>query len=125
MASAMNNYTVGKVFRTTVLPTAFRNLLNANDPLHLSTAGAAPLLIVQGADDTTDTAQGSDDLAVHLCNLHADVVLWMYPGLDHNSIVGPSMTDVVHWMADRFAGQANPDSYSPTGEGGVQRGACG
>jgi pimeloyl-ACP methyl ester carboxylesterase len=121
MAQAMNNATVGQVFKTTVLPATFRYLLNANDPLYLATAGKAPLLIVQGADDTTDPPQGSDDLAVHLCGLHADVVLWTYPGLDHNSIVTGSAGDVVHWIADRFAGRPNPDSYAP---GGAQTSSC-
>jgi hypothetical protein len=60
----------------------------------------------------------------HLCGLGQDVVQWMYPGLDHNSIVGPSTGDIEQWIADRFAGLSNPDHYSPNGVGGIQATSC-
>ena len=124
LAQNIGNYTVSQVFRTTTLSLRFALLLDANDPLFISRASNTPLLIVQGLADTTDTASETEMLDSHLCALGQDTVMWEYPGLDHNSILGPSQADLDHWIADRFAGHGNPDAYSPNGEGGIQRSAC-
>lgn len=115
LAQAISPYRVDQVFSTTTVPSTFRGLLDANDPLHLSSRSAAPLLVVQGLDDTTNDPNTTQQTTNHLCGLGQDVVQWMYPGLDHNSIVGGSASDVERWMADRFAGRPNPDGYSPSG----------
>jgi hypothetical protein len=124
IAQAISGYQVDQVFTTTLLPRQFQNKLEANDPLNLDTVSAAPLLVVQGLDDTTDPASDTQLLTNHLCTLGQDVVQWMYPGLDHNSIVGSSTGDIEHWIADRFSGHANPDTYAPTGVGGIQASRC-
>ncbi len=124
LAQAISPYQVDQVFKTTQLSRSFHNLLNANDPLNLNAVSAAPLLLVQGTDDTNDPAGDTQLLSNHLCRLGQDVLLWMYPGLDHNSIVGPSTGDIEHWIADRFSGRSNPDTYSPNGVGGVQSSGC-
>ena len=115
MASAMSGWRVDQVFQTTVLPASFRALLTNNDPQHLPRAGVAPLLIVQGTADNNDPPVDSVYLGIHLCALHGTVDLWMYPGLDHSGIVGPSMGDITHWIGDRFAGQSTPTSTGPPG----------
>ncbi|HEY5025526.1 MAG TPA: lipase family protein [Acidimicrobiales bacterium] len=115
LAQAISPYQVDQVFTTTTLSAKFRGLLDANDPLHLSSRSAAPLLVVQGLDDTTNLPSDTQAMTDHLCGLGQDVVQWMYPGLDHNSIAGGSDSDIAHWIADRFAGHSNPDTYSPNG----------
>jgi alpha-beta hydrolase superfamily lysophospholipase len=120
-ASEVDPYQVDQVFTTTTVPANFARELDANDPLHLTTRSASPLLVVQGLDDTNDTPSDTQAMDDHLCDLGQDVVQWMYPGLDHNSIVTGSADDVVHWIADRFAGQSNPDSYAP---GDAQTSSC-
>jgi hypothetical protein len=123
-AQSMSPYQVDQVFTTTVVPPPFQRLLDANDPLNLQGVSAAPLLLVQGLDDTNDPASDTQRLTTHLCGLGQDVVQWMYPGLDHNSIVGASTGDIQQWIADRFAGLSNPDPYSPSGVGGIQTSRC-
>jgi fermentation-respiration switch protein FrsA (DUF1100 family) len=124
IAQAVSPYQVDQVFTTTVVPPHFQQLLDANDPLNLPGAVAAPLLLVQGLDDTNDPASDTQRLTNHLCGLGQDVVQWMYPGLDHNSIVGPSTGDIEQWIADRFAGLSNPDPYAPNGVSGIQATGC-
>jgi hypothetical protein len=124
MAQAMSQDHVDDVFTTTVVPPHFQKLLDANDPLNLQGVSAAPLLLVQGLNDTDDPASDTQRLTDHLCALGQDVVQWMYPGLDHNSIVGASTGDIQQWIADRFAGLSNPDPYAPTGVGGIQTSRC-
>ena len=121
IAQAISPYQVDQVFSTTTLPSKFRALLDANDPLHLTARSASPLLVVQGLDDTTNLPSDTQDMSDHLCGLGQDVVQWMYPGLDHSSIVAGSEGDIEKWIADRFAGRPNPDTYAP---GGAQRSAC-
>jgi len=121
IAQAVDQYQVDQVFTTTTLPSKFQGLLDANDPLLLGTRSASPLLVVQGLDDTTNLPSDTQSMTNHLCGLGQDVVQWMYPGLDHNSIVTGSAGDVEHWIADRFAGHTNPDTYSP---GGAQTSTC-
>jgi hypothetical protein len=45
---------------------------------------------------------------------------WIYPGQSHAGVIAPSFPDMVHWISDRFAGDADPDPYTPTGMAGVQ-----
>jgi hypothetical protein len=33
--------------------------------------------------------------------------------------------DMIHWIADRFAGGKDPDPYQPTGQPDVQTTTCG
>lgn len=124
IAQDISPYRVDQVFKSTNLRPRFQALLNANDPLSLATASVVPLLMVQGAADTTNLASDAQAVRDHLSAVGQDLVLWMYPGLDHNSIVANSTGDVVQWIAHRFAGQANPDYYAPTGVGGIQSSLC-
>jgi pimeloyl-ACP methyl ester carboxylesterase len=124
LASAISPYQVDQVFTSTQLNFPLALLLLVNDPGFASSASTTPVLLVQGADDTTNPAWGTFLLAFHLCALGQDTVLWQYPGLGHDTIVGSSQDDVDHWIADRFAGNSNPDPYTPTGVDGVRRYAC-
>ena len=63
-------------------------------------------------------------LASHLCDLHQVVQRWIYPGQSHAGVIGPSFNDMAQWIADRFAGGANPDPYVPTGQPDIQISGC-
>jgi hypothetical protein len=63
-------------------------------------------------------------LTTHLCKIGQDVERWIYPGQSHAGVIQYYMGDMVHWLTDRFAGQANPDPYQPVGLPGVQTTSC-
>jgi len=46
------------------------------------------------------------------------------PRPEPRRVVPVAAPDLVHWMADRFAGDPDPDPYQPTGEAGVQVTTC-
>ncbi|HXX89367.1 MAG TPA: lipase family protein, partial [Acidimicrobiales bacterium] len=89
-----------------------------------TTASAAPLLIIQGADDEQIPVVSTQLLAAHLCALGQDLERWIYPGQSHAGVIVPSANDMIHWIADRFAGDPDPDPYAPTGLPGVQTTTC-
>jgi hypothetical protein len=103
---------------------AWRALLEANDPGDLTTASAAPLLIVQGGADEQIPVATSALLKQHECSLGVATARWIYPGENHSGVLAPSMADMDHWIADRFAGDPAPDPYHPTGLTDVQVSGC-
>ena len=105
------------------LPT-WKPLLNANDPGTFTTASPAPLLIIQGGSDEQIPVVSTALLATHLCTLGQDLERWIYPGQSHAGVIAPSANDMIHWIADRFAGGPDPDSYAPTGLPGIQTKTC-
>ncbi len=90
-------------------------LLEENDPGAFTTPTTVPLLIIQGTADGQIPPISTQLLATHLCSIGAEVQRWMYPGEHHAQVIVPSTPDMVHWIADRFAGQAAPDPYVPHG----------
>ncbi len=103
---------------------AWKTLLQKNDPESFSSANDVPLLIIQGGSDEQIPVVSTQLLAQHLCGLGQDLERWIYPGQSHAGVIVPSAPDMVHWMADRFAGDPNPDPYAPSGEAGVQTTTC-
>ena len=59
-----------------------------------------------------------------MCGLGQDLERWIYPGQRHAGVIVPSADDMVHWIADRFAGKANPDPYRPVGLPNVMTTTC-
>ena len=49
---------------------------------------------------------------------------WIYPGQSHAGVIGPSSTDMTHWINDRFAGGPPPIPYKPTGQNDVETTTC-
>jgi pimeloyl-ACP methyl ester carboxylesterase len=103
---------------------AWKKLLIANDPGRITTASHAPLLIIQGGADRQIPQVTTQLLESHECSIGQDAERWEYPHLGHVSVIPVSMSDMVHWMADRFAGRSNPDPYKPVGEAGVEVSRC-
>ena len=47
------------------------------------------------------------------------------PGKSHAGVIGPYMSDMIHWIEDRFANQVAPDPHAPGNVPGVQNGRTG
>jgi hypothetical protein len=91
-----------------------------NDPENFASASSVPLLIIQGGNDEQIPVISTQLLAGHLCKVGQGLERWIYPGQSHAGVIVPSFGDMVHWMADRFAGDPNPDPYAPRGLAGIQ-----
>lgn len=98
---------------------AWRTLLTANDPGAFTTKSTIPLLIIQGGADEQIPVASTEILYSHLCALGQVAQRWIYPGQSHAGVIGPSLADMVQWIADRFAGGPTPDPYVPVGEPGI------
>jgi len=94
---------------------AWQKLLEANDPGTLTAHAAAPLLIIQGGADEQIPVATTALLQQHQCSIGATSERWIYPGENHSGVIAPSMVDMVHWIADRFAGDPAADPYHPVG----------
>ena len=102
---------------------AWRAVLTANDPESFAKASLSPLLIFQGDSDAQIPVQLTRSLSLHLCGLGQPLETWIYPRQTHAGVVVASGADVVHWVADRFAGSPL-GSYVPTGQGNVEHTLC-
>ena len=102
----------------------WKKVLEANDPQQFASRSPVPLLIIQGANDEQIPPVSTQILAKHLCDLHQDLERWIYPGQTHAGVIGPSASDMVHWITDRFANGANPDPAKPKGLANIQQTTC-
>jgi hypothetical protein len=99
-------------------------LFTANDPETFSTANSVPLLIIQGGADEQVPVVSTELLAEHLCGLGQDLERWVYIGRSHAGVVFVSVPDMVHWIADRIAGDPGPDPYAPIGQTQIETTSC-
>ncbi|HXQ60235.1 MAG TPA: lipase family protein [Acidimicrobiales bacterium] len=102
----------------------WKTLFQENDPENFASASSVPLLIIQGGSDEQIPVISTQLLATHLCQVGQDLERWIYPGQSHAGVIGPSFADMTHWIADRFAGLADPDPYVPTGLAGITTTTC-
>ena len=103
---------------------AWRTLISENDPESFDSPATVPLLMIQGGSDEQIPVASTQLLASHLCSVGQDLERWIYPGQSHAGVIAPSFNDMVHWISDRFAGEANPDPYTPVGLPNVQVTTC-
>lgn len=103
---------------------AWNKVLKANDPQNFTTASVAPLLMIQGGSDEQIPVVSTQILASHLCKIGQNLERWIYPGQSHAGVIGPSASDMIHWIGDRFAGVANPDPYVPIGQSDIATTVC-
>ncbi|MGH9006996.1 MAG: lipase family protein, partial [Acidimicrobiales bacterium] len=103
---------------------AWKKILTANDPASFTTPVAAPLLIYQGGSDEQIPPVSTQVLAQQLCKTGQDLERWIYPGQSHAGVIAPASGDFIHWIADRFANQPNPDPYQPVGQPGIMTATC-
>jgi hypothetical protein len=102
---------------------AWHDLLVANDPGRFTKAAPEPLLIIQGGADEQIPVVSTQILFGQLCTLGQGTQRWIYPGQSHAGVIGPSLNDMLAWIADRFASKAAP-SVTPTGQTDVQTTEC-
>jgi Secretory lipase len=108
----LGNASISRTFSTDPFTiTKWRRAISANDPKFLKTVTSAPLLIVQGGSDEQIPAVSSEALARQQCAIGQNVERWLYPDQNHAWALVLSVDDVTHWIADRFAGDAEPDRY--------------
>jgi fermentation-respiration switch protein FrsA (DUF1100 family) len=103
---------------------AWAKLLVDNDPGKFPAAAAQPLLVIQGGNDEQIPVAATALMFDQLCAIGQVEQRWIYPGQSHAGVIGPSLTDMLTWIGDRFAGGANPDPYVPTGQADVQAQTC-
>jgi len=124
LQQTLDRYTLKELVKTNPFDVpSWKTLIEANDPANLP-ANHVPLLIIQGGADEQIPVVSTQLLAAKLCSEGQDLERWIYPGLSHTGVIPVSTPDMVHWMADRFAGKPNPDPYKPIGEPGVQTTTC-
>jgi hypothetical protein len=83
-------------------------LLTENSPGHAPPG--APLLIVQGADDTTVEPHWTRSFVMAVCARHETLDYVEFKGVQHVLIGYKSAPTVAAWIADRFGGVKAPDS---------------
>ncbi len=122
---AVDQYPFDQVFKADPQSDpSWKALVAENDPGTFSAPVPVPLLIPQGANDTTVPPVTTQLLTQHLCQVHQDVARWLYPGYGHGDVVAAYVGDVGRWLADRFAGLPAPDPMAPTGAAGVMVTTC-
>ncbi|WP_426572886.1 lipase family protein [Aquihabitans sp. McL0605] len=77
--------------------------LKVNDPGHV--ASKAPILLVQGEQDSLVLPARTAALHRRLCGLGQVVEQVDVPGADHDTVVAKSVDQVSRWVQARFAGQ--------------------
>jgi hypothetical protein len=102
----------------------WKAVLKENDPQYIAKPSPVPLLMIQGGSDEQIPPVSTQILAGHLCSIGQVLQRWIYPGQSHAGVIAPSIGDMTHWIADRFAGGANPDPYKPVGQPNVEITTC-
>jgi predicted esterase len=93
-------------FRTGADLTALLRDATADEPGPLSYG--APLLLLQGTDDTTVLPVVTDLLFTQFCKTGAIVRYDKYAGRTHRSLIPAATEDAAAWIAARFAGTPSP-----------------
>ncbi len=81
------------------------------------------LLIIQGGADEQIPVVTTQLLKEHEWPIGEDVER-VYPVRSHSGVIPVSMSDMIHCIADRFAGVSNPDPYQPVGQAGIEVSSC-
>jgi pimeloyl-ACP methyl ester carboxylesterase len=109
--SVVNGLPPSRLFRTGwEHEGALAQIDEANDPGHAPTT--APILVVQGTADTLIPAAATHAFVRgSLCRQQGDVVDYApLTGSGHGDVVNAGLPLVMHWLAQRLAGRAAPDS---------------
>ena len=85
-----------------------RSLIIANDPG--KTKVDAPLLLVQGDQDIRVHPKRTADLFARLCRTGQATEYHLFPGTDHDSVIGASTATYEPWLQARLADKPPTDS---------------
>ncbi|CAN9148270.1 unnamed protein product [Alternaria alternata] len=61
-----------------------------------------PVLVIQGLDDVAVLPTVVESAYKSSCQAGSEILLQLYPGLGHNSVVSASASNVLKWIDDRF-----------------------
>ncbi|MHB1008986.1 MAG: lipase family protein [Propionibacteriaceae bacterium] len=79
----------------------------ANTPGAVPTAAA--MLIVQGSADDEVSASGTTSFVTHVCAVQPDRLTYtLYHGATHDGVLTEARSQILGWIAARFAGQPGP-----------------
>lgn len=67
----------------------------------------SPTLVMQGGDDVTVRPQDTDQTVRRLCAAGAPLEYRVFPGVDHNGVMGSGADVALEWMTGRFAGRTS------------------
>ena len=100
----------------------WQKILEENDPQLFDEPSDARLLVIHGGNDEQIPTAASAIMSNHLCDIGQKLERWVYPGQSHAGVIGPSLTDMIGWINDRFASEPGP--YTPTGQPDVEVTGC-
>lgn len=83
-----------------------------DDPDNVSTIG--PVLVIQGATDQDVSPVVTQLMVQHLHRLGAAVTERVYPGRNHDAVIGPSLCDQLAWMTTHGGRPATPCTPQPS-----------
>lgn len=72
----------------------------------------APVLTMQGTDDSVVNPNGTDQYIQRACQFKQPIEYTMYPGATHQTIPFVAMNEYVPWIKARFAGRPAPSNCS-------------
>ncbi len=103
---------------------AWAKLFTENDPESFTKPTKTPLLMIQGGNDEQIPVASTKLLADHLCGIGQGLERWIYPGASHAGVISVSTPDMIEWMAQRFAGDGDPGSITPSAVPGIEVSGC-
>jgi pimeloyl-ACP methyl ester carboxylesterase len=77
-----------------------------DNPDNAATVG--PVLVIQGAKDQDVPPAITQLMVQHLQRLGSHVTERVYPGLNHDAVIGPSLCDQLAWLASNGGAPVKP-----------------
>ena len=97
--AAFNGVSPSRILRITLQRRTQLSAELGRDDNPDSTATVGPVLVIQGSKDQDVLPVITQLMVEHFHKLGADVTERVYPGRNHDAVVGPSLCDQLKWMA--------------------------
>ncbi|MFJ9610584.1 lipase family protein [Kitasatospora sp. NPDC101176] len=88
------------------VPGSWRDRFHENTPGY--TTGLAPILVMQGTDDTVINPHSTEQYVRRACGFSQPVEYTTYQGATHNTVPFVAQQEYLSWIADRFAHRPAP-----------------
>jgi len=95
------------------IPADWQKRLNENTAGN--SAPVAPVLVMQGTDDTVVNPNGTTQYYERACAFGEPIQYTIYNGATHQTIPKDAKGEYMSWFADRFAGEPAPTTCAPAG----------
>ena len=96
------------LFQPVPTPPDWQQRLNENTPGNAPTV--APLLVMQGLEDTVINPNGTTQYVARACRFDQPVQYTQYPSATHQTVPLQAKPEYIPWIADRFAGKPAPSN---------------